>query len=85
LIGVRAGVAALSVTVALGSAAGAAAASSEPLYDLIDAAIQRLLTADPVAATKWLNGGPITDPARVRQVLDAVSADARQFNCQPST
>lgn len=77
MIGVRAGVVVLSVTVALSGAAGAGATSDEPLYDLIDAAIQRLLTADPVAATKWLNGGPITDPARVQQVLDAVSADAR--------
>lgn len=33
-----------------------------------------------MAATKWLNGGPITDPARVRQVLDAVSADATSVN-----
>lgn len=34
-------------------------------------------TADPVAATKWLNGGPITDPARAQQVLDAVADDAQ--------
>lgn len=64
------------MTVALGSAAAAQATGDEPLYELVDAATQRLLTADPVAATKWLNGGPITDPARVRQVLDAVTADA---------
>ena len=48
----------------------------DPLYDLVDAAALRLETADPVAATKWLNGGAITDPARVAQVIDAVSADA---------
>jgi len=30
-----------------------------------------------VAASKWLGGGPITDSARVQQVLAAVSADAR--------
>ena len=29
-----------------------------------------------MAANKWLTGGPITDPARVEQVLAAVSADA---------
>lgn len=46
------------------------------LNDLVDAAAQRLQTADPVAASKWLSGGPITDPARVRQVLDMVTADA---------
>ncbi len=49
---------------------------SGPLYGLVDAAAQRLQTADPVAATKWLNGGSITDPARVQQVLSAVSAQA---------
>mgnify|MGYP003504444145 FL=1 len=52
---------------------------AEPLYGLIDAATSRLQTADPVAATKWLNGGPITDPARVQQVLSAVSADAESM------
>ena len=30
-----------------------------------------------MAASKWLGGGPITDPARVQQVLAAVSADAQ--------
>ena len=50
--------------------------SSEPLYALIDAATLRLQNADAVAAGKWLGGGPITDPARVQQVLAAVSADA---------
>lgn len=58
------------------SVVGVAHADAEPLYDLVDAATQRLQTADPVAAVKWLNGGAINDPARVRQVLDAVSADA---------
>jgi chorismate mutase len=47
-----------------------------PFYQLVDAAAQRLATADPVAATKWINGGPITDPARANQVLDTVAADA---------
>lgn len=43
---------------------------------LVDAATMRLQAADPVAAAKWLNGGPITDPARVRQVLSDVAAAA---------
>jgi len=51
--------------------------NSEPLYELVDAATQRLQTADPVAASKWLSGAPITDPVRVQQVLEAVSADAQ--------
>jgi chorismate mutase len=54
--------------------------AAQPLYDLIDAATQRLQTADPVAAGKWLSGGPITDPARVQQVLAAVSADAESVS-----
>lgn len=46
------------------------------LTRLVDAAAQRLQTADPVAASKWLNGGPITDPLRVRKVLSDVAAEA---------
>ncbi len=56
-----------------------AAADAEPanaLYKLVDTAAQRLATADPVAATKWINGGPITDSQRADQVLDTVGADA---------
>ena len=47
-----------------------------PLYRLVDTAAQRLATADPVAAFKWINGGDITDPQRVNQVMDAVGGDA---------
>ena len=50
--------------------------TAEPLLALIDAAAQRLQTADPVAASKWLTGGSITDPARVQQVLAAVAGAA---------
>lgn len=56
-----------------------AAANAEPansLYRLVDTAAQRLATADPVAASKWLDGGPITDTKRANQVLDTVGADA---------
>jgi chorismate mutase len=62
---------------AVAIAAPARADAAEPLYNLVDAAAQRLQTADAVAANKWLTGGPITDPARVKQVLDAVSSDAQ--------
>lgn len=61
-------------------APAAADPQGEPLYALVDAATQRLQTADAVAASKWLGGGPITDPARVQQVLAAVSADAESLN-----
>lgn len=54
-----------------------------PFYQLVDAAAQRLATADPVAATKWINGGPITDPARANQVLDTVAADATAHGIEP--
>lgn len=54
----------------------AAADPDGALHDLVDAAAQRLQVAEPVAAVKWLDGGPITDPARAAQVLDAVAADA---------
>jgi chorismate mutase len=56
--------------------ATASAEPASPLYRLVDTAAQRLATADPIAASKWINGGPITDVQRANQVLDAVSADA---------
>jgi len=58
------------------TAAPACADESGTLTALVDAAVQRLQAADPVAANKWLSGGPITDPARVRQVLSDVSTAA---------
>jgi chorismate mutase len=62
--------------VALLPVSASADTAAGPLYDLVDTATQRLQTADPVAASKWLSGGPITDPARVQQVLRSVAADA---------
>lgn len=55
-----------------------------PLYRLVDTAAQRLATADPVAAAKWINGGPITDTARAGQVLDGVGADATGHGIEAS-
>ena len=55
-----------------------------PLYRLVDTAVSRLQTADPVAASKWVDGGPITDPQRANQVLDAVSADAAAHGVDPA-
>lgn len=57
--------------------------ADEPLYGLVDAAAQRLQTADPVAASKWLTGGPITDPARVEHVLAAVTGYAAPLGVPP--
>ena len=71
---IRSALLAVSVLVSVPALlAGPVRADPPPaLNDLVDAAAQRLQTADPVAASKWLSGGPITDPARVRQVLDMV-------------
>ena len=61
----------------LGVAATAHADPAGSLYRLVDTAAQRLATADPVAAFKWVNAGPpIDDPPRAAAVLDAVGADA---------
>ncbi|WP_081845229.1 chorismate mutase [Mycolicibacterium aromaticivorans] len=71
------GAAAMMTMTAVATAAPAWGDSTEPLYNLVDAAAQRLQTADAVAANKWLTGGPITDPARVKVVLDSVPKDAQ--------
>ncbi|MGO4446411.1 chorismate mutase [Mycobacterium sp. 2YAF39] len=55
-----------------------------PFYQLVDTAAQRLATADPVAATKWINGGAITDPERANKVLDAAGADATAHGIEPA-
>ncbi|MGV9801366.1 chorismate mutase [Mycobacterium sp. NPDC003449] len=56
----------------------ARAGEGGPLYRLVDTAAQRLLTAEPVAAFKWVKGGPIEDSARADKVLDSAGADARK-------
>jgi chorismate mutase len=71
-----AGLCALAALAVTPTAAPARADDANALFDLVDAAAQRLQTAEPVAATKWLTGGSIEDAARVEQVLRAVSADA---------
>ena len=62
-----------------GVAPVAAADDAGPLYRLVDTSAQRLLTADPVAESKWVNGGSIEDEARANQVLDTTGADARNL------
>ncbi|MCV7041111.1 chorismate mutase [Mycolicibacterium moriokaense] len=61
----------------------AAAQPVLPFYQLVDAAAQRLATADPIAAAKWINGGALTDPARANQVLDSAAADATAHGIDP--
>jgi chorismate mutase len=78
---------AVTVTALLiGTIGGAPTASADdpgPLYNLVDTAAARLLTAEPVAAFKWINGGAINDPQRVRQVLDGVGAQASSQQLDP--
>lgn len=54
-----------------------------PLEPLVDAAAQRLQTADLVAASKYLSGGQIQDPPREQQVLDTVAAAADAQGAEP--
>ncbi len=68
----------------LGHPAAAHADPAGPLYRLVDTAAQRLATADPVAAVKWVEGGPITDTQRAAQVLDTVAADATAHGVDPT-
>jgi chorismate mutase len=57
--------------------------TSSPLRALVDAATQRLQTAEPVAASKWITGAPIDDQPRVQQVIAAVTADATAKHLDP--
>src|SRR5258705_6921753 len=71
-----AGLCAMAVLASMTATAPARGDDANPLLELVDAATQRLQTADPVAASKWKTGGSIEDPQRVEQVLRSVSADA---------
>ncbi len=64
------------VTTLLVGPTQARADSTSPLTELVDAAAQRLQTAEPVAAVKWSTHGAIEDPDRVQHELDKLGADA---------
>jgi chorismate mutase len=66
----------MSAGLALPLSPPSAADPTTSLDALVDAAAQRLETADPVAAVKWLTKGDIEDPPRVDQVLAEVTAAA---------
>ncbi len=74
---------ALTAVAVITTTARARGDEANPLLDLVDAATQRLQNAEPVAATKWINGGSIEDPPRVEQVLSAVGADATRNGVDP--
>lgn len=53
------------------------------LLPFAELSADRLLTADLVAAAKWGTGGPIDDPVRERQVLEAVARQAVDAGADP--
>ncbi|MGW5120014.1 gamma subclass chorismate mutase AroQ [Streptomyces noursei] len=61
----------------------AAPAPADRLRPLAALSADRLATADLVAAAKWGTDSPIDDPAREREVLAAVAAQARQVGADP--
>ncbi|MEY8016195.1 chorismate mutase [Mycobacterium servetii] len=58
----------------------AGAGADGPLVELVGAAARRLGLDEPVAAFEWKTGGAVEDPARVRQELDALGAQASVRN-----
>lgn len=63
------------------------AAHADPqssLTPLVDAAAQRLQTADPVAAVKYKTGGAVDDPKREQQVIDSVTSAAKTNHIDPT-
>ncbi|NUS45736.1 MAG: chorismate mutase [Mycobacteriaceae bacterium] len=81
---IRVHAAALAVAAGAVAVPGAAAASPEPApAGLVNAAVQRLLTADAVAAAKWGTDSPVADSARAAHVLDAVAAQAGARGVDP--
>ncbi|MGH3641631.1 MAG: chorismate mutase [Mycobacterium sp.] len=77
----------IGVALTLGSGANEPIAKAEgpgPLAKLVDDAAQRLQTADPVAASKYLTGGAVDDPAREQQVIDSVTKAAIAKHVDPS-
>jgi chorismate mutase len=61
-----------------------ARADASTLTELVDAAAQRLQTAEPVAAFKWNSHGAIEDPGRVQDELAKLSTDAAGERIDPT-
>ncbi len=81
---VRVGIVAIGTALALIAAPTQSHADvASPLFALVDAAAQRLQTADAVAASKWITAGPIEDHAREQQVIDAVTTSAKEKGADP--
>ena len=56
---------------------------SDPLSGLASLAVQRIMTADQVAAAKFGTHQPIDDPPREQQVLDSVAAASPGMGISP--
>ncbi|WP_413811541.1 chorismate mutase [Streptomyces sp. OE57] len=63
--------------------AGPARVQHGTLWPLVDLSAQRVLVADEVAAAKWGTDSPIDDPAREREVLEAVARQAEELGADP--
>ncbi|QKV91362.1 chorismate mutase [Streptomyces sp. NA02950] len=80
----------LATGAAAAVAAPAAAAPDRPatapsrLLPLAELSADRLLIADEVAAAKFGTDSPVEDPARERQVLDAVARQATELGADPA-
>ncbi|MFF8971996.1 chorismate mutase [Streptomyces sp. NPDC014995] len=61
----------------------ASSPSFPSLRPVVALSAERLATADLVAAAKWGTDTPIDDPARERQVLDTVAAQAERAGADP--
>ena len=70
----RVALAVLVSTAVVATAPRANSEPAEPLSPLVELTLDRLMTADAVAAAKWGTPSPIDDPAREAQVYDAMSA-----------
>jgi chorismate mutase len=60
-----------------------ASGEQNPLTGLVSLAVQRIDTADEVAAAKFGTSQPIDDPAREHQELDEVTAAALKLGVDP--
>ncbi|ANY07852.1 gamma subclass chorismate mutase AroQ [Pseudonocardia sp. HH130630-07] len=61
----------------------AGAAPVDGLARVVDLAAERTVLSDRVAAAKAESGGPVTDPAREKVVLDDARADAARDGVDP--
>jgi chorismate mutase len=79
---------AVTLAAVLGAAAPAQACPRDPAEQqavtaVASAALDRLEIADDVAASKWLSGKAVADPAREQAVVDATIAAAKADGVDP--